>query len=214
MSGGPYRTPVLRVPAPVSVPVIRVPVPTMPAVVRSQVAGAIGPAGGKGDQGPPGPAGDYGYIRYGEMAGTAVRQIAAGVEAPFAVQAPQVVTGNLTGPFTGFDFLDGSSVLRARKAGDAYFINVRFSAIPSLFGGWIRISINVVGNISGLAGPTSTRTIPLEGAAGSMTRVDEPFEVFPQAGFLANGATVTIFASVPIDVSDEVLFVTPKVAAP
>lgn len=68
--------------------------------------------------------------------------------------------------------------------------------IPQVSGGWIQIAVYIAGNISGTVGPTSERTVALTKSAGSPHRVDELLQVFPRAGFLANGA-VTITFPIP-----------------
>lgn len=173
--------------------------------------GAVGPQGERGIQGDPG---DYGSVRYGEMMGAIVTDLAANTDAPFIVTAPRDVIGDLRGPFAGFGFLDDEGVLRARKAGDSYQLSLRVTAVPQLFGGWLKIGIYIAGNISGIEGATSERTIPLTEAAGTPHRIDELFQVTPRSGFLANGARIMLRASVPVRLSQETLFVTPLVAAP
>jgi hypothetical protein len=181
------------------------------AIVRP---GPIGPAGGPGPEGPAGAPGNYGAVRFGEMMGAAVTDMEANTDTAFIVTAPREVFNGLQGPFHGFDFLDEAGVLRARKAGDSYQLSLRVTAIPQLFGGWIKIGIYIAGNISGLDGATSERTVPLTEAAGTPHRIDELFQVFPRAGFIANGAVIMLRASVPVRLSQETLFVTPLVAAP
>ncbi len=168
----------------------------------------------QGRPGAPGAPGNYGSVRYGEMMGAAITDMEANTDTPFIVTAPREVANGLQGPFQGFDFLDAAGVLRARKAGDSYQLSLRITAIPQLFGGWIKIGIYIAGNISGLDGATSERTVPLTEAAGTPHRIDELFQVFPRAGFIANGAVIMLRASVPVRLSQETLFVTPLVAAP
>lgn len=86
--------------------------------------------------------------------------------------------------------------------------------MPQLFGGWLKIGIYIAGNIAGLEGATSERTVPLTEAAKTPHRIDELFQVSPRAGFIANGARIMLRASVPVRLSQETLFVTPLVAAP
>lgn len=185
-----------------------------PAVVSVTVPGQQGATGPQGERGIQGDPGDYGSARYGEMMGAVVTDLAANTDAPFIVTAPRDVIGGLCGPFTGFDFLDDEGVLRARKAGDSYQISLRITATPQLFGGWLKIGIYIAGNISGIKGATSERTVPLTEAAGTPHRIDELFQVTPRTGFLANGARIMLRASVPVRLSQETLFVTPLVAAP
>lgn len=182
-----------------------------PAVASVTVPGQ---QGARGLQGPQGEPGDYGSIRYGEMMGTPVTDLDANTDTPFIVTAPRDVLGSLRGPFAGFDFLDDEGVLRARKAGDSYQLSLRVTAVPQLFGGWLKVGIYIAGNISGIDGATSERTVPLTEAAGTPHRIDELFQVSPRAGFLANGARIMLRASVPVRLSQETLFVTPLVAAP
>ncbi|BAU93356.1 putative dimodular nonribosomal peptide synthase [Methylorubrum populi] len=178
------------------------------------VPGQQGARGIQGERGPQGDSGDYGTVRYGEMMGATVTDLPANTDAPFIVTAPRDVLGNLRGPFADFAFLDDDGVLRARKSGDSYQLSLRVTAVPQLFGGWLKIGIYIAGNISGLEGATSERTVPLTEAAGTPHRIDELFQVTPRSGFLANGAKIMLRASVPVRLSQETLFVTPLVAAP
>jgi hypothetical protein len=202
VTGGPYRTPVLRVPAPVSVPVLRVPTPTMPAVVRSQVAGAIGPAG---ERGPQGARGDYGSIRYDEVNATPIT-LMPNQPTAFTLAAPVTNTDSLRGPFAGFVFLspDGST-LSARANGDTYLIRARMSVVASLAGGSFTTDL-VIPSVSG---PSSTRPRALMRPAGTSELIDELFQAFPGAGFIANGATIMLTSTVPAVVTPQTLFVTP-----
>ncbi|MDO9428463.1 MAG: hypothetical protein Q7T93_16725 [Methylobacterium sp.] len=205
--------PAVRVPMLRRVTAALVPAPHVPSVAIVRV-GSIGPAGPPGPEGPAGAPGNYGSVRYGEMMGAAITDMEANTDTPFIVTAPREVANGLQGPFHGFDFLDDAGVLRARKAGDSYQLSLRVTAIPQLFGGWIKMGIYIAGNISGLDGATSERTVPLTEAAGTPHRIDELFQVFPRAGFIANGAVIMLRASVPVRLSQETLFVTPLVAAP
>ena len=208
MSGGPFKTPVLRVPAPVSAPVLRVPSPTMPAVVRSLIAGGIGPAGGKGDPGPQGVPGDYGSIRYDEVAALPIT-LAPGVPKPLVLVAPVMMTNSLHGPFASFRFLDeDGTTLRARANGDSYLIRVRMSVIASIAGG--SFATDLV--IPGVAGSSSTRPRTLLKAAGTADLVDELFQAFPGANFAANGAAIMLTSTVPAMVTPQTLFITPLAA--
>ena len=184
----------------------------LPAAVRNMgPAGQPGPPGPQGENGQPG---NYGSVRYGEMMGAAITDMEANTDTPFIVTAPREVADGLRSVFDGFNFLDAAGVLRARKAGDSYQLSLRVTAIPQLFGGWLKVGIYIAGNISGLDGATSERTVPLTEAAGTPHRIDELFQVFPRAGFIANGAVIMLRSSVPVRLSAETLFVTPLVAAP
>ena len=182
---------------------------TASAVLRPSATVVLG-----GPQGPAGSAGDYGEIRYGEMMGATTVAMPANTDTPFVVRAPRVVTDNLKPPFAGFEFFDNTSILRCRKAGDSYLLSVRLTVTPQVIGGYFSLGILIAGNVSGLAGPTSSRQVTLSGAAGQDCRFDEMYQVFPAAGFAANGATLVMRSSVPVVVSNDVLFLTPVVAAP
>jgi len=205
VTGGPFRTPVVRVPAPVSVPVVRVPAPTMPAVVRSQSLGPIGPAGGAGPQGAPG---DYGAIRYDEVNATPF-SLTPGVPAPFTLAAPVTNTDSLRGPFASFIFLSSDGrTLHARANGDVYLIRARLAVVSSIAGG--SFSTDLV--IPGVSATSSTRPRSLLKQAGAVEIVDELFEAFPGAGFVNNGATLMLTSSVPVIVTPQTLFVKPLTA--
>lgn len=146
--------------------------------------------------------------------GTTALALPANTDMPFVVRAPQVITDNLKPPFTKFQFLDLTGRLRARAAGDSYLLSVRLTITPQVIGGYFSLGVLIAGNVSGLTGPTSSRQVALSGAAGQDYRFDEVYQVFPSTGFLANGATLVMRASVPVVLSSDVLFVTPVVAAP
>jgi hypothetical protein len=202
VTGGPFKTPVVRVPAPMTVPVLRVAAPTMPGLVRSLVAGGIGPAGQRGPQGVPG---DYGSIRYDEVNATPIT-LTPNQPTAFTLAAPVLTVNSLRGPFAGFVFLslDGST-LSARANGDTYLIRARMSVVASLAGGSFTTDL-VIPSVSG---PSSTRPRALMRPAGTPELIDELFQAFPGAGFIANGATVMLTSTVPAVVTPQTLFVTP-----
>jgi hypothetical protein len=210
VTGGPFKTPVVRVPAPMTVPVLRVAAPTMPGLVRSLIAGGIGPAG---ERGPQGVSGDYGYIRYDED-GAVQYPIPANADIPFTLVAPVMMTNTLRAPFDSVIFLDpDGKTVRARKSGDSYFIRVRLSVEPTVANGTFEVNLYVTGNTTGIVGASSTRPRIIPVAAGSTSRVDELFQVFPGGGFVANGALFMLRCSVNAKVTPEALFITPVVAA-
>ena len=185
--------------------------PRMPATLRQPVPLETEE---RGPQGAPGPSGDFGYIRYGEMMGATTVAMPASTDTPFVVRSPRLVTDNLKRPFAGFGFFDADSILRCRAAGDSYLLSIRLTVTPQLIGGYFALGISIAGNVSGLIGPTSSRQVALSGAAGQDYRFDEVFQVFPSSGFAANGATIVMRSSVPVVLSNDVLFITPVAAAP
>lgn len=188
-----------------TVPVLRVAAPTMPGLVRSLVAGGIGPAG---ERGPQGVSGDYGNIRYDEVNATPITLL-PNVPTAFTLAAPVTNTDSLRSPFDGFVFLspDGRT-LNARASGDSYLIRARGSVLASIAGGSFTTDL-VIPSVSG---PSSTRPRTLMKAAGTPDLVDELFQVFPGAGFIANGATIMVTSTVPAVLTPQTLFVTPLTA--
>lgn len=167
-----------------------------------------------GDDAPlPIPARDYGYIRYGEMMGATTVAMAANTDTPFVVRAPRTLSDKLKGRFAGFAFFDDQNILRCQQPGDSYFLSLRMTITPQVVGGWFELDIVVNGNVAGLPGPTSSRQVPLTGPAGSGYRFDQLLQVFPSTGFAANGANIVMRSSVPVTLSNDVLFITPVVAA-
>ena len=172
-----------------------------------------GPPGPPGSQGASGQPGDYGYIRFDEITATPI-VLAPGDRKPFTLTAPLMMANSLRGPFADFPFLDADGcTVRARADGDSYDIRVRFSVVAQIAEGAFQTNFFVIGNTSGIQGAAATRARSLVAPAGTSERVDELFQVFPGAGFKANGALVMVQSSVPCVVSPESLFVRPMVAA-
>jgi hypothetical protein len=183
---------------------------TPPTILAISVPG---PQGGIGPQGPQGAPGDYGYIRYDE-AGTVDYQLPANTNVPFTLAAPVMMTNTLRAPFDSVTFLaDDGKTVQARKSGDSYFIRVRLSVEPALANGTFEVNLYVTGNTTGIVGASSTRPRIIPVSAGSTSRVDELFQVFPGGGFVANGALFMLRCSVNAKVTPEALFITPVVAA-
>jgi len=170
-------------------------------------------------QGPPGPAGprgapgDYGSIRYDEVTANTITLL-PGQTKPLFLAAPVMMTNSLRGPFADFQFLDeDGKTIHARASGDSYLLRARMSVVASQASGSFTTDLSVIGSTSANAGPSSTRPRSLLKPAGTPDLVDELFQVFPGAGFAANGALLMLSASVPVVVTPQTIFVTPIEAA-
>jgi hypothetical protein len=127
----------------------------------------------------------------------------------FTLAAPVTNTDSLRGPFAGYMFLspDGRT-LHARANGDVYLIRARMAVVSSIAGG--SFSTDLV--IPGVSATSSTRPRSLLKQAGAVEIVDDLFEAFPGAGFVANGAAIMLTSSVPVTVTPQTLFVKPLTA--
>lgn len=179
--------------------------------MRSITTGVSFPPQGR--PGVPGPPGDYGYIRYDEVTGLPAMALEPGVLSAFVVSPPTIVDSRLRGPFTDHVFLDANGILRARKAGDAYDVRVRLAVVAGIAGGRFEVMVFITNNTSGIIGANAVRKVDLSEQAGDEEIVDMSLELFPAAGFVANGARIMVRCSVPATTNRETLFVTPKVAA-
>lgn len=203
MIGGPYRTPVLRVPAPVSVPVVRVPVPTMPAVVRSQSLGPIGPAG---PQGAPGVAKRFGTIDYTDNDAVVYgldNSIVTGTPLSLPVGqwvrvvrnlSPSTANFNLpAGPWAGFGFWDNAnSLLRARATGDVLLLKFTYTVVPAQKNGGLRFAVRPGDDPAFDFGP---EPIVLTADAGEAQSGSETFMVQCRSRFVNAGAYVYLMAT-------------------
>lgn len=189
-------------------------VPRTPAVVRAVVPGPVGGEGPEGPEGPKGIPGDYGWTRYGEGAGIAPTEMLAGIETPFVVQTPVIMQDHLRAPFEGFQFLDATGRLWARKEADAYLVRIRFMATADVAGGSIEGNVYITNNDSGIAGSNSVREKPLRAQAGDDNLIDWLFPLFPGSGFVSNGARIMLKSTVPVRMKNETLWVLPSSAAP
>lgn len=178
---------------------------TQPTILAISVPGAQGATGAKGDQGPQGVPGDYGSIRYDEVNATPIT-LMPGQPSAFTLAAPVMTTNSLRGPFANFVFLspDGRT-LNARANGDVYLIRARMSVVAVQAGGSFTTDL-VIPSVSG---PSSTRPRSLLKPAGTPDLVDELFQAFPGAGFIANGASIMLTSTVSAVVTPQTLFVTP-----
>lgn len=168
----------------------------------------------QGRAGVPGPSGDYGFIRYGEGVNLPPTDIVPGVEIPFLMADPVIVASRLTGPFAGHDFLADDGRLLARRVDDSYLLRLRISVTATTAGGTFEAGIYIEGNVSGLAGAAAICKQPLSEQAGDEERPELLLQVAPGAGFVANGARILLKCSVPAQLRNEALFITPLVAAP
>ena len=176
--------------------------------------GPPGPAGPAGVAGAPGIAGDYGFVRFDEAAAASL-PLVENVQSPFRFLQPVPPSDNLQAPFAGRTYLDADGMtLRARRTGDSYLVRVRFSVVTTRAGGTFTIGLYVTGNTTSLTGANTTRSVLLSVPAGTSMRIDELFQIFPGAGFAANGALFQMTSTVPTAVTPETLFITPLVAAP
>jgi hypothetical protein len=175
---------------------------TQPRILAIGVPGPSGPAGPQGTQGDPG---DYGSVRYDEVNATPIA-LMPGQPSAFTLAAPITTVNNLRGPFASFVFLssDGRTI-NARANGDTYLIRARMSVVAVQAGG--SFTTDLV--ITSVSGPSSTRPRALMKPAGTPDLIDELFEAFPGAGFIANGATIMVTSTVQAVVTPQTLFVTP-----
>lgn len=210
MTGGPYRTPVLRVPAPVSVPVVRVPVPNMPAVVRSQALGPIGPAGGKGDPGPPGSKGSLGQITYTDRVSGPEDRYEANIRQQVRL-APgsTTVLDKLLPPFVGHVFVHDDRFWPLAMD-DAYDIHVNLIVMADQAGTKIKMDCDA----GSVLGPLQADDKTLFEPAGASERVTFNFSIQTLANTLANGAAFFLRATKPITILSEAVYVVPQSIQP
>lgn len=207
MTGGPYRTPVLRVPAPVSAPVLRVPVPTMPAVVRSQSLGPVGPAG---PQGLPGKKFSLGQITYTDRVSGPEDRYEANVRQQIRL-APGSTTvfDRLLPPFAGHVFVRDDRFWPLAMD-DAYDIHINLIVMADQAGTKIKVDCDA----GSILGPLQADDKTLFDPAGTSERVTFNFSIQALANTLANGAAFYLKATKPITILSEAVYIVPQSIQP